>query len=90
MFTITISTYHFLFDVVIRYATVYTMAPVFSLVLDEDVSSDVALTYPELYQELMKVVIKATYINRVNATIVLVGFHFVFILTRTSDRTLYT
>ena len=38
-----------------RYATVYTMAPVFSLVLDEDVSSDVALTYPELYQELMKV-----------------------------------
>lgn len=34
------------------------MAPVFSLVLDEDVSSDVALTYPELYQELMKVVIK--------------------------------
>lgn len=58
IFTITISTYHFLFDVVIRYATVYTMAPVFSLVLDEDVSSDVALTYPELYQELMKVVIK--------------------------------
>ena len=37
------------------YATVYTMAPVFSLVLDEDVSADIALTYPELYQELMKV-----------------------------------
>lgn len=32
------------------------MAPVFSLVLDEDVSADVALTYPELYQELMKVI----------------------------------
>ena len=31
------------------------MAPVFSLVLDEDVSADVALTYPELYQELLKV-----------------------------------
>ena len=31
------------------------MAPVFSLVLDEDVSADIALTYPELYQELMKV-----------------------------------
>ncbi len=30
------------------------MAPVLSLVLDEDVSSDVALMYPELYQELMK------------------------------------
>ena len=37
------------------YSTVYTMAPVFSLVLDEDVSPDVALTYPELYKDLMKV-----------------------------------
>ena len=31
------------------------MAPVFSLVLDEDVSADIALTYPELYKDLMKV-----------------------------------
>lgn len=31
------------------------MFPVFSLVLDEDVSSQVALTYPELYRELLKV-----------------------------------
>ena len=31
------------------------MAPVFSMVLDEDVSADIALMYPELYQELMKV-----------------------------------
>lgn len=38
------------------YTTVYTMAPVFSLVLDEDVSADIALMYPELYQELMKVI----------------------------------
>ena len=38
-----------------RYATVYTMAPVFSLVLDEDVSADIALMYPELYRDLMKV-----------------------------------
>ena len=38
-----------------RYATIYTMAPVFSMVLDEDVSPDIALTYPELYRELMKV-----------------------------------
>ena len=30
------------------------MAPVFSLVLDEDVSADIALMYPELYRELMK------------------------------------
>jgi len=38
----------------VGYATIYTMAPVFSLVLDEDVSADIALMYPELYQELMK------------------------------------
>ncbi len=30
------------------------MAPVMSLVLDEDVSADIALMYPELYQDLMK------------------------------------
>lgn len=41
-----------------RYATVYTMAPVFSLVLDEDVSADIALMYPELYRDLMKVHIR--------------------------------
>jgi phospholipid-translocating ATPase len=39
----------------LSYATVYTMAPVFSMVLDEDVSADIALMYPELYQDLMKV-----------------------------------
>ena len=37
------------------YATLYTMAPVFSLVLDQDVSEEVALLYPELYKELTKV-----------------------------------
>ena len=37
------------------YATVYTMAPVFSLVLDRDVSEDLAMLYPELYKELTKV-----------------------------------
>ncbi|KNE99199.1 hypothetical protein PSTG_07507 [Puccinia striiformis f. sp. tritici PST-78] len=36
------------------YATCYTMAPVFSLVLDQDVNEDVALLYPELYKELTK------------------------------------
>ncbi|KAI8447164.1 phospholipid-translocating ATPase [Phakopsora pachyrhizi] len=36
------------------YATCYTMAPVFSLVLDKDVNEDVALLYPELYKELTK------------------------------------
>lgn len=38
----------------IGYATVYTMFPVFSLVLDQDVSPEIALTYPELYKELAK------------------------------------
>ncbi|XP_054711579.1 probable phospholipid-transporting ATPase IIA isoform X2 [Uloborus diversus] len=38
----------------VGYATIYTMFPVFSLVLDKDVSSEIALTYPELYKELCK------------------------------------
>ena len=37
------------------YGTVYTMFPVFSLVLDEDVPADIALIYPELYKDLSKV-----------------------------------
>jgi len=39
---------------IFRYATIYTMFPVFSLVLDKDVSGKIALTYPELYKELSK------------------------------------
>ncbi|OZJ03159.1 hypothetical protein BZG36_03891 [Bifiguratus adelaidae] len=39
---------------IVGYATIYTMAPVFSLVLDQDVSEDVALLYPELYKDLTK------------------------------------
>nr|XP_018266345.1 phospholipid-translocating ATPase [Kwoniella dejecticola CBS 10117]OBR88503.1 phospholipid-translocating ATPase [Kwoniella dejecticola CBS 10117] len=38
----------------VGYATLYTMAPVFSLVLDKDVNEDLALLYPELYKELTK------------------------------------
>ncbi|XP_049821465.1 probable phospholipid-transporting ATPase IIA isoform X2 [Aethina tumida] len=38
----------------VGYATVYTMFPVFSLVLDQDVSAEIALTYPELYKDLAK------------------------------------
>jgi len=38
----------------VGYATIFTMAPVFSLVLDKDVSEDVAMMYPELYKELTK------------------------------------
>lgn len=41
-------------NVQFRYATIYTMFPVFSLVLDKDVLSKIALTYPELYKELSK------------------------------------
>ena len=39
----------------VGYATIYTMAPVFSLVLDRDLNEDLALSYPELYRELTKV-----------------------------------
>ncbi|KAI9287315.1 protein transporter [Umbelopsis sp. AD052] len=39
---------------IVGYATLYTMAPVFSLVLDQDVSEDIALLYPELYKDLTK------------------------------------
>lgn len=39
---------------IVGYATIYTMFPVFSLVLDKDVSPLIAITYPELYKELTK------------------------------------
>jgi phospholipid-translocating ATPase len=39
----------------VGYSTIYTMAPVFSLVLDKDVSDDIAMMYPELYRDLPKV-----------------------------------
>eukprot|EP01094_Clydonella_sp_ATCC50884_P010690 TRINITY_DN20543_c0_g1_i1.p1 TRINITY_DN20543_c0_g1~~TRINITY_DN20543_c0_g1_i1.p1 ORF type:complete len:603 (-),score=158.32 TRINITY_DN20543_c0_g1_i1:134-1705(-) len=38
----------------VGYSTWYTMAPVFALVLDEDVKKSDAFTFPELYQELQK------------------------------------
>ena len=34
----------------VGYATVYTMFPAFSFVLDRDISEDLALLYPELYK----------------------------------------
>lgn len=40
---------------IVGYATVYTNAPVFSLVLDQDVSEEIAMMYPELYKDLTKV-----------------------------------
>ncbi|QDS76660.1 hypothetical protein FKW77_000059 [Venturia effusa] len=36
----------------VGYATIYTLAPVFSLVLDTDVDESLATLYPELYKEL--------------------------------------
>ncbi|XP_014217448.1 probable phospholipid-transporting ATPase IIA [Copidosoma floridanum] len=38
----------------VGYGTFYTMFPVFSLVLDKDVSGKIALTFPELYKDLSK------------------------------------
>jgi phospholipid-translocating ATPase len=40
---------------IVGYATIYTNAPVFSLVLDQDVSEEIAMIYPELYKDLTKV-----------------------------------
>jgi len=39
----------------VGYTTAYTMAPVFSLVLDRDANEDLALLYPELYNDLTNV-----------------------------------
>ncbi|CAG9782712.1 unnamed protein product [Diatraea saccharalis] len=38
----------------VGYGTVYTVLPVFSLVLDKDISSATALRYPQLYKQLTK------------------------------------
>jgi len=38
----------------VGYSTIYTSAPVFSLVLDEDISEETAFDYPELYKDLQK------------------------------------
>ncbi|XP_069425308.1 probable phospholipid-transporting ATPase IIB isoform X6 [Ovis canadensis] len=38
----------------VGYATAYTMFPVFSLVLDQDVKPEMAMLYPELYKDLTK------------------------------------
>ncbi|VDD83642.1 unnamed protein product [Mesocestoides corti] len=38
----------------VGYATIFTMFPVFSLVLDKDVDDSIAMTYPELYKDLAK------------------------------------
>ncbi|XP_072267653.1 probable phospholipid-transporting ATPase IIB isoform X2 [Pyxicephalus adspersus] len=38
----------------VGYATIFTMFPVFSLVLDQDVKPETALLYPELYKDLTK------------------------------------
>ncbi|CAG8498992.1 13491_t:CDS:10 [Ambispora leptoticha] len=39
---------------IVGYSTIYTMAPVFSLVLDQDVNHRIAMEFPELYKELTK------------------------------------
>ncbi len=38
----------------VGYATIYTMFPAFSFVLDRDINEDLALLYPELYKDLTK------------------------------------
>jgi len=38
----------------VGYSTLFTSAPVFSLILDEDVNEETAFDYPELYKDLQK------------------------------------
>merc|ERR1711981_876571 len=38
----------------VGYATFYTMLPIVALALDQDVPAETALTYPELYKDLLK------------------------------------
>lgn len=40
--------------ILVGYATIYTMFPVFSLILDVDVTKEIAFTFPELYSDLRK------------------------------------
>ena len=56
----------------VGYATIYTMAPVFSLVLDRDLNEGLALSYPELYKELTKVRLP----SRVSSLLLFVYAHF--------------
>ena len=74
----------------VGYATIYTMAPVFSLVLDRDVNEDLALLYPELYKELTKVG-SASLVNVMFLTLVSYqGTSFVFqdVLSMAYDKSL--
>lgn len=38
----------------VGYTTIYTFAPVFSLVFDQDINEETALAFPELYKDLQK------------------------------------
>ena len=45
-----------------RYVTAYTMFPVFLLVIDQDVTAETAMRYPELYKDLIKVLLAAAHV----------------------------
>ena len=48
------SVYFYQGFLMVGFGTIYTMIPVFSLTLDEDVPDDIAMLYPELYKTLTK------------------------------------
>lgn len=58
-----------MFAYIYSYATIYTMFPVFSLVLDQDVKPDMALLYPELYKDLTKVMQQSMFNHLQNSTV---------------------
>jgi len=65
--TLKVSSYiYWCVDCISRYSTVYTMYPVFSLVLDKDVTPETALMYPELYKDLTKVCISFVHLSHNN------------------------
>lgn len=62
---------------IVGYATLYTNAPVFSLVLDQDVSEEIAMMYPELYKDLTKVELRTcNYLLNCLFTIVFRDVHY--------------
>lgn len=66
--------------ITVGYTTIYTMAPVFSLVLDRDIPPDLAILYPELYKDLarglllsMRVFFKWLLISTYQAGAIMIG-----------------
>lgn len=56
------------------------MYPVFSLVLDKDVKAEIAMTYPELYKELTKVILKFIFTHVTVVSLLFIGYQYSWFL----------